>query len=292
MAFDAKIFKVLIASPGDVGDERNVIPEIINEWNAINASLSKVVLMPIKWETHSAPLLGDRPQAIINKQLVKDCDILVGVFWTRIGTNTGVSISGTAEEIEQFVEMKKPVMLYFSQALVDPDKIDIGQFTILKNFKEKMRLQGLTESYQNIPDFRQKFSRQLSINVSNIINSAIDTNKQETEPTAKPLKGKKKKNETTIVYSVIEPMTISPVEVTKEKLTSDKVDEYLIKSVQSVSGSNGWARIAAVGAYLQTYTPIDYKEFNFPKLQAFLKSRKLFEFGEEKGHPILRVLQK
>jgi len=35
MAFDAKIFKVLIASPGDVGDERNVIPELINEWNAI-----------------------------------------------------------------------------------------------------------------------------------------------------------------------------------------------------------------------------------------------------------------
>jgi hypothetical protein len=155
-----------------------------------------------------------------------------------------------------------------------------------------MRLQGLTESYQNIPDFRQKFSRQLSINVSNIINSAIDTNKQETEATAKPLKGKKKTDETTIVKTVIEPMTISPVEVAKEKLTSDKVDEYLIKSVQSVSGSNGWARIAAVGSYLQTYTPIDYKEFNFPKLQAFLKSRKLFEFGEEKGHPILRVIQK
>lgn len=293
MAFDAKIFKVLVASPGDVGDERNVIPEIINEWNAINASISKVVLMPIKWETHSAPLLGDRPQAIINKQLVKDCDILVGLFWTRIGTNTGVSISGTAEEIEQFVEMKKPVMLYFSQALVDPDKIDIGQFTILKKFKEKMRLQGLTESYQNIPDFRQKFSRQLSINVSNIINNAIDIDKQEGETTStKQHKGKKKLEDKPSVKTVIEPMTISPVELTKENLSSEKVDDYLIKSVQSVAGPNGWARIAAVGSYLQTYTPIDYKKFNFPKLQAFLRSRKLFEFKEEKGHPILRALQK
>lgn len=292
MAFDAKIFKVLVASPGDVGDERNVIPEIINEWNAINASMSKVVLMPIKWETHSAPLLGDRPQAIINKQLVKDCDILVGVFWTRIGTNTGISISGTAEEIEQFVEMKKPVMLYFSQALVDPDKIDISQFTILKNFKEKMRLQGLTESYQNIPDFRQKFSRQLSINVSNIINSAIDTKKIENDTLTNSFKGKKSLEKKSTVKTTIEPMTITPIELTKEKLSSDKVDEYLIKSVQSVAGLNGWARIAAVGSYLQTYTPIDYREFNFTKLQAFLKSRKLFEFKEEKGHPILRVIQK
>jgi len=291
MAFDAKIFKVLIASPGDVGDERNVIPELINEWNAINATVSKVVLMPIKWETHSAPLLGDRPQAIINQQLVKDCDILVGVFWTRIGTNTGVAISGTAEEIEQFVAMKKPVMLYFSQALVEPDKIDIGQFAILKTFKEKMRLQGLTESYQNIPDFRQKFSRQLSINVSNIINSAIDTSKQENEPIEKPTRGKKNtdKNVAT-VKTIIEPMTISPVKVSKENLTSDKINEYLIKAVQSVANATGWARIAAVGSYLQTYTPIDYKEFNHLKLQAFLKSRKLFEFKEEKGHPILRFI--
>ena len=291
MAFDAKIFKVLIASPGDVGDERNVIPELINEWNGINATVSKVVLMPIKWETHSAPLLGDRPQAIINQQLVKDCDILVGVFWTRIGTNTGVALSGTAEEIEQFVSLKKPVMLYFSQALVEPDKIDIGQFTILKTFKEKMRLQGLTESYQNIPDFRQKFSRQLSINVSNIINSAIDTSKQEYEPIEKPTRGKKNTDKNGAnVKTIIEPMTISPVKVSKENLTNDKINEYLIKAVQSVSNATGWARIAAVGSYLQTYTPIDYKEFNHLKLQAFLKSRKLFEFKEEKGHPILRVI--
>lgn len=155
-----------------------------------------------------------------------------------------------------------------------------------------MRLQGLTEVYQNIPDFRQKFSRQLSINVSNIINSAIDTSKPEVDATTKPAKGKQKIKEKTIVKTIIEPMTISPVELAKENLSSDKIDEYLIKSVQSVSSTNGWARIAAVGSYLQTYTPINYKEFNFHKLQAFLKSRKLFEFSEEKGHPILRVLQK
>lgn len=294
MAFDAKIFKVLIASPGDVGEERNVIPEIINEWNAMNATMSKVALMPVKWETYSAPLLGDRPQAIINQQLVKDCDILVGVFWTRIGTNTGVAISGTAEEIEQFVEQKKPVMLYFSQSLVDPDKIDIVQFTVLKTFKEKMRLQGLTESYNSIPDFRQKFSRQLSINIGNIINTALETQKEEDQKTSNvtTTTTTKKRKATENLKTIIEPTTINPVEITKENLTSDKVDEYLIKSVQSLANSSGWARIAAIGAYLQTYTPIDYRDFNFPKLQAFLKSRKLFEFKEEKGHPILRVIPK
>ena len=286
MAFDAKILRVLIASPGDVGDERNVIPEIINDWNTINSVLSKVVLMPVKWETHSAPLMGDRPQAIINKQLVNDCDILVGIFWTRVGTNTGVAISGTAEEIEQFVEMKKPVMLYFSQLPIEPDKIDVSQFTTLKNFKEKMRLQGLTESYSGIPDFRQKFSRQLSINIGNLINTAVEEAISTTAaPTAKPRHKK-------IDRTKIEPASIGPVKVLKEKMTSDIIDAYLIKAVQSLANQNGWARIASVGQYLHTYTPIDYRDYNFPKLQGFLKSRKLFEFKEEKSHPILRIIPK
>lgn len=283
MAFDAKILRVLIASPGDVGEERNVIPEIINEWNTINSVVSKVVLMPVKWETHSAPLMGDRPQAIINKQLVKDCDVLVGVFWTRVGTNTGVAISGTAEEIEQFVEMKKPVMLYFSQSPIEPDKIDVTQFTTLKTFKEKMRLQGLTESYSGIPDFRQKFSRQLGINIGNLINSALEKVSHATTARKKTKKSDQTK---------IEPATISPIKVPNETLTSDLVDAYLVKAVQSVANSTGWARIAAVGEYLRTYTPIDYRDYNFPRLQGFLKSRKLFEFKDEKGHPILRVLPK
>jgi hypothetical protein len=277
MAFDAKVFKILIASPGDVGEERNVLPEIINEWNAVNTDNTKYILMPVKWETHSAPLLGNRPQAIINQQLVRECDLLVGVFWTRIGTNTGVSISGTAEEIEQFVSLNKPVMLYFSQTPVDPDKIEIDQFAILRNFKEKMRLKGLTETYSSIPDFRQKFSRQLGINVGNIITNAGQTSKTQTTTAS----GKR-----TIASKATQPkVTINPLDTTKEKLTPQRVDEYLTKAVQSVTDETGWAGIAAVGSYLKTYTPIDYRDFGYDKLKGFLKSRKIFEIREHQKSP-------
>jgi hypothetical protein len=278
MPFDAKIFRVLIASPGDVGEERNVIPEIINEWNAVNATATKVLLMPVKWETHSAPLLGGRPQAIINEQLVKDCDLLVGVFWTRIGTNTGISLSGTAEEIEQFVVLSKPVMLYFSQNPVDPDKIEIEQFTVLRSFKEKMRLKGLTETYSNIPDFRQKFSRQLSINIGNIITSLPES------PIVVPLKTKTPMVAPEVTKQILN-VSINPLEIVKENLTPQQVDEYLIKSVQSVTDETGWAGMAAVGSYLRTYTPINYHNFGFEKLKAFLKSRKLFEIKESQRSP-------
>ena len=156
MSFNASVYRILIASPSDVPDERSVIPEIVNEWNAVSAFSTKIILMPIKWEVNTTPLLGGRPQQIINDQIVKDADLLVGVFWTRIGTKTEMAESGTAEEIQQFVDSGKPVMLYFSQSPIDPDKIDIEQFASLRKFKDKMRTQGLTETYSGIVDFRHK----------------------------------------------------------------------------------------------------------------------------------------
>jgi hypothetical protein len=271
MPFDAKVFRVLIASPGDVGEERNVIPEIINEWNAVSAAQAKSILMPVKWESHSAPLLGNRPQAIINEQLVNECDLLVGVFWTRIGTHTGVSISGTAEEIEQFVDQNKPVMLYFSQSPIDPERIEIDQFTVLRKFKEKMRLKGLTETYSGIPDFRQKFSRQLAINLNSIL-SQTATEIAETQKTSP-----KAKAQTAVIPKPVE----VAVSDTSSKLTKEQIDEYLIKAVSTVAGADGWAHIAAVGKYLITYTPVDYHALGFEKLNKFLESTKLFETKTE-----------
>lgn len=281
MAFEGKVFRILIASPGDVGDERNVIPEIINEWNAINAFNTKFILMPVKWETHSAPLLGDRPQGIINDQIVKDCDMLVGVFWTRIGTNTGIAISGTAEEIEQFVEMDKPVMLYFSQSPIDPEKIEIDQFSTLKTFKEKMRLKGLTESYAGIPDFKQKFSRQLGININHIIVTEQEKNKKDNKKQV----GEGKKGEVIGETAKEKKASVPIMQINNELLTPERIDEYLISAVKRVADNEGWAHLSALGVYLNRYTPIDYRDFGFQKLLPFIESRKLFEKRIEQKSP-------
>ena len=92
MSFKAEIYRVLIASPSDLADERQVTTEAINEWNSLHAVAKSIVLLPVKWETHATPRTGVRPQESINDQLVHSSDILVGMFWTKIGTNTGVGI--------------------------------------------------------------------------------------------------------------------------------------------------------------------------------------------------------
>ncbi len=166
MSFNATVFKIMIASPEDILSERVLIREVLYEWNAVNSDLRKIVLFPVAWETHSSPEMGDRPQAIINKRLLKDCDLLVGVFWTRIGTATGEYASGTVEEIEEHIRAGKPVMLYFSTAPVLPDSIDQDQYSELKKFKDSCKSRGLYETYSDINEFRIKFYRQLQLKLN------------------------------------------------------------------------------------------------------------------------------
>jgi len=153
----------MIASPSDVTAERNIIRDVLFEWNAINAEKNNIVLLPVGWESHSAPEMGDRPQAIINKQILKESDLLVGVFWTRIGTDTGEYISGTVEEIEEHIKHNKPTMLYFSQAPVIPDSVDQDQYNKLKEFRDSCKERGLLETYATLEEFRNKFYRQLQL---------------------------------------------------------------------------------------------------------------------------------
>jgi hypothetical protein len=162
VAYKANIVNVMVASPSDVPQERVIARDVIAEWNAVHAKDRKIALMPLGWETHSTPDMSGRPQAIINGQLLKDTDILVAMFWTRIGSPTGAAKSGTVEEIEEHIRTGKPVMIYFSSVPVRPDSIDDKQYSALKEFRESLRERGLFEQYESLVDFRSKLARQLA----------------------------------------------------------------------------------------------------------------------------------
>lgn len=166
MSYVAKTYNVMIASPGDVASERAIIRDVVYEWNAVHSSARQIVLLPIGWETHSSPEMGASAQTIINNQVLDKCDLLVGVFWTRIGTATDDYASGTVEEIERHIETGRPTMLYFSSQPVAMDTVDLGQVAKLKSFKESCRSRGLYEGYDSHADFRTKFYRQLQLKLN------------------------------------------------------------------------------------------------------------------------------
>lgn len=175
MSFPATVFHVLIASPSDVPNERQAIADCLHAWNALHSKDTGKVLLPVMWESHSAPSMNDRAQEVINDQLVRSCDMIIGVFWKRLGSPTGKAKSGTVEEINWFLRNKKPAMLYFSKAPVDPDELDIKQWEELKAFKESLLSKGLLEQYSSISELIQKLTRQITITMREIsVTSVID----------------------------------------------------------------------------------------------------------------------
>lgn len=166
------IFRALVASPSDCTHERHLIPEVISNWNAVHSLSSAAVIEPVLWETHSRPGLGDRPQGLINKQLVANCDLLIGAFWTRLGTPTGDAASGTAEEIEQFRGAGKPVLLYFSSAPVVPESLEAGQYAALTEYRKGLSDQGLYFKYESIAELRDLLQRHIAAHMIELIRSA------------------------------------------------------------------------------------------------------------------------
>lgn len=171
----------MIASPGDVASERTIIRDVIYEWNAVHSQRRNIVLLPIGWETHSSPEMGQSPQEIINNQVLERCDLLVGVFWTRIGTPTSEYVSGTVEEIEKHMSLGRPTMLYFSSQPAALDDVDNEQYSQLKYFKKACQSRGLYESYDNHSGFRDKFYRQLQLKLNEHPLFQIEGLKQENQ---------------------------------------------------------------------------------------------------------------
>ncbi|MCW0053334.1 hypothetical protein OIV36_28055 [Burkholderia pseudomallei] len=166
MSYPATVYKVMIASPSDVASERKIIRDILSEWNAVHSEKRSIVLLPVGWETHASPEMGDHPQSLINEQMATSCDLLIGVFWTRVGTPTETYDSGSVEEIEKHIAAGKIAMLYFSAAPVELDSVDQEQYSKLKDFKASCKTRGLFEAYTDIGDFREKFYRQIQLKLN------------------------------------------------------------------------------------------------------------------------------
>ncbi len=152
--FSASVLRILVASPSDTVAERSAVPASIGEWNALNAEALRV-LLPVLWETHASPEIGGPPQSLLNRQVVDTCHMLIGTFWTRLGTPTQQYPSGTAEEIERFIEAGKPTMLYFSSQLVAPVNLDPDQLAALKTFRDGMKTRGLLGEYETLDELRR-----------------------------------------------------------------------------------------------------------------------------------------
>lgn len=162
------VLRILVASPSDLKKERTLLEEVIQELNILMPPLKGVSFELIKWETHVAPGIDTDPQAVINRQFPQDYDILIVMFWSRIGTATPRSPSGTIEEFETAYQrwrhdpLSIDIMVYFKIAPVLPFDLDPAQLRALGEFRESLTKRGVL--YFEFTD--NDFSRLLRIHLA------------------------------------------------------------------------------------------------------------------------------
>ena len=164
-----KVYKIFVASPSDLKDEREALEVVIKELNDIWNNTIGISIQLIRWETHSYPGFGDDAQDVINNTIDDDYDIFIGILWTRFGTPTKRYDSGTLEEFEKAYNRFKDnpddirLMIYFKDASINPYDIDLDQFQKVNEFKKRIEQLGcLHWSFNNL----ESFSRFIRIHLS------------------------------------------------------------------------------------------------------------------------------
>ena len=133
-----KTYEILISTPSDVYRFVEAVKNAISEYNN-NYGLSKGVLFTQKnWREHSIPEYGASPQALLNKQIVYDAQIVIALFGAKFGEPTEKYESGTLEEIETVHNNGGEVLTYFGKGKIcDVSKIDPEQLKKVQEYKKK-----------------------------------------------------------------------------------------------------------------------------------------------------------
>jgi hypothetical protein len=166
MSFQANVLKVMIASPDDVEEERKIVTGAIYRWNDANALARQLVLLPMKWETHSTPQLGVPAHTVINRQRLDDADIVIGIFGTPTGTPTEEYAGGTVEEIKKHVAAGKAAKIYFSEVPVQQKRVNQNQYSLVQKFREELASSGLYAIYEGMQQFRDSFEHHLALELN------------------------------------------------------------------------------------------------------------------------------
>jgi mRNA-degrading endonuclease RelE of RelBE toxin-antitoxin system len=135
-------YRIFLASPSDLLEERESITDVINELNLTYGNPNNIVLELIKWETNSAPAISNSYlQNIINDD-IPIYDLFIGLLWMRFGSPTKEFGSGTEEEFNiAYTKFKEDnnslqILFYFKNAAPKSlNDINPEQLGKVKDFK-------------------------------------------------------------------------------------------------------------------------------------------------------------
>jgi TolB-like protein/Tfp pilus assembly protein PilF/DNA-binding winged helix-turn-helix (wHTH) protein len=146
--------KVFVSSPGDVREERSIVRAVLSRLQEEIAGVATIE--PVFWEEE--PLLAtDSFQAQILRP--SDCDVMVAILWSRLGTPLPVDItrpdgsrygSGTEFEFEDavqgFREHGRPQLLVYRKTSAASVTLD-DERSLLERVEQKKKLDAFVDHW-------------------------------------------------------------------------------------------------------------------------------------------------
>lgn len=153
--FKANCYNVMIVSPSDISEEREIIKDILYRWNELNSRFHNIVFSILGYDINAHADSGIHPQDSLNHQLLEQADLIIAIFWTKLGTPTTEYSSGSVEEITKHIQQGKKAYIYFSNKTIDPRIINSEQYKKLQDYKAEIKGKTFYKEFSTEDEFRK-----------------------------------------------------------------------------------------------------------------------------------------
>jgi hypothetical protein len=154
---------VFISGTSEMEAEKAALKRVTDELSSVLDKTHGITLRLATFPDTIRPGVNTDPQTEINRQIA-DCDIYIGLLWSRFGTATARAGSGTQEEFEIALDRFRQdsrsvrIMFYFKRASQDPFAIDLPQLKKVREFRDALSMRGvLYRDFWETPEFIDTF---------------------------------------------------------------------------------------------------------------------------------------
>lgn len=169
MSYSTTAYQLLVSAPSDLPtDDIRAAFDAVARWNVLYGRPQSATIVPTHWSHHSAAEHGTRPQESLNKQLVEHADILIALFWHRLGSPTGEAESGTVEEIEEASAKGAYVGVLRCTRDIPQGDLDTDQANRLDKFLDEIRPKSLILEYGDAMALREHVDTVLTAAVTKL----------------------------------------------------------------------------------------------------------------------------
>jgi hypothetical protein len=158
--------RVVLIAPDDVENELETIRSVVE---LVNGVLPRERITLWYWRTDGTlGLHQDGPQGLTDQQMeISKADLVIAVFWSRLGTPVRGDESGTAHELrlawESWRNTGKPDVWIYSCTRPVPQSMleDEDQFPRLRRFLRSLPYEQMTRSFDSVEELQQAVAKHL-----------------------------------------------------------------------------------------------------------------------------------